>query len=98
MAKFITPANVVKLPKCAFSHDNLWPIGTLYHHPASNTYFRFMQLGGRWDTHYAISTDRGVFVMTQGKLTLDAAPCYSHVSAPTKQAVCEMFLQFLQQV
>lgn len=62
MAKFIQPPEIQKLPKQSlFEAPLMWPLGTLYQHTESGLHFRFLKLGGRWDTTYAISTEKGTF-------------------------------------
>ena len=59
--KFIIPTGIAKVS----IPDNvdfslIWPIGTLFHLEGTDIYFRFLRLGGRWDEHYGISTNKGV--------------------------------------
>lgn len=63
MAKFNMPPEIQKMPKQTEfdQYSKLWPLGTLYQHTASGTLFRFVPLGGRWNPHYAISTEKGIF-------------------------------------
>lgn len=59
--KFVIPTGIAKVS----IPDNvdfslIWPIGTLFHLEETDIYFRFLRLGGRWDEHYGISTNKGV--------------------------------------
>lgn len=61
--KFIIPDGITTIPKAKSPRFELiWPIGTLFHLEGTDIYFRFLKLGGRWDEHYGISTNKGVLV------------------------------------
>lgn len=90
MTKFILPATIVKAPTNTILPAHMWPIGTLYQHVATGIYFRFVKLGGRWDTEYGISSDRGLYTMSglvnsqkEGKI----------IARPDKNIICDMFVK-----
>jgi len=57
--KFQLPVQFKKVPRGSFSSPQLWPIGQLYHHGDSDTYFRFLRAGNRWEPAHGISTSKG---------------------------------------
>jgi hypothetical protein len=63
MAKFIPPPSIKKVKELPDTHKTgkLWPIGTLWYHEDSDTYFRFLNMGNRSGVSYGICTHNGVF-------------------------------------
>lgn len=66
MAKFVPPPSIKKVKELPESHatGKIWPIGTLWYHEASDTYFRFLGGVSRSGASYRISTHKGIFAGT----------------------------------
>lgn len=94
MAKFILPPTVTKAKKETMpANAEVWPIGTLYLHCPTGIYFRFLKVGGRWDTEYGISTSRGLYTMAG--LQLHTIAGTKLIARPDKNVVCDMFIKFI---
>lgn len=93
MAKFILPPSVIKAKRdVSPTNVDMWPVGTLYLHVTSGTYFRFMSVGGRWDTEYAISSSKGLFTMSGFVRTIKDGRL---IARPNKNTICDMFIAAL---
>lgn len=60
--KFIIPDTIEIVPKheaALMTLPNIWPLGTLFRIKSNKICFRFMTVGGRWNTEYVISTPYG---------------------------------------
>jgi hypothetical protein len=66
MAKFIPPPSIKKVKELPDTHKTgkLWPIGTLWYHEDSDTYFRFLGGVSRSGASYRICTHNGIFAGT----------------------------------
>jgi hypothetical protein len=93
MAKFILPPTVIKAKKETMpANVDMWPVGTLYLHVPTGIYFRFLPVGGRWDTEYAISSNRGLYTMSGLVRTIKDGRL---IARPDKNAICDMFIKFI---
>lgn len=99
MAKFIVPPSIIKLSKkdtinlTQAEYQNIWPMGTLFLHPQSGLYFRFVKLGNsRWDNAYGISTQKGI-LCTKGFSKDDN--CGPRITGPDKNELVKRLLDYL---
>ena len=79
--KFIEPAGITRIPAAEAAQHNtsvMWPIGWLYHVDGTDVYFRFLRMGGRWDPHFGISTNKGIFTGKGFLFPAGKAPTVTH--------------------
>lgn len=98
--RFIPPANVIKLTKAQAEQVPLskliWPLGTLFQVKDTTVYFRFLNLGGRWNTEFGISTDSGMLCRAIGTTDRRIADKYDECERfPTKQDAVEALLKLM---